>query len=122
MVSRDKRIRPKKSAVPLMNRPASSTHPGESSTHERAIEALARQSHVPINHVAQLYARELAALAVGAHITGFLTVLTTRKVREILRQRSLEHLEPFRYGGDMICAVTFEDATPPLSQPGSVDL
>ena len=70
-----------------MHRLSSSTHPRESSTHERAIEALARQSHVPIDQVAQLYERELTALTVGARITGFLTILTTRKVREILRQR-----------------------------------
>jgi len=71
-----------------MNRLSSSTHPRESSTHERAVEALARQAHVPIDQVAQLYAHELAVLEVGAHITSFLTILTTRKVREILRQRS----------------------------------
>ena len=70
-----------------MNRLSSSTHFHESSTHERAIEALARQSHVPIEHVAQLYERELAVLTVGARLTGFLTILTTRKVRELLRQR-----------------------------------
>jgi hypothetical protein len=71
-----------------MNRFSSSTHPRESSTHERAIEDLARQSHVSIDQVAQLYERELAALKVGARITGFLIILTTRKVREILRQLS----------------------------------
>lgn len=65
-----------------------STHPYESATHERAIEALAQQSHVSIAQVTQLYKRELAALKVGARITGFLTILTTRKVRELLRQRS----------------------------------
>jgi hypothetical protein len=70
-----------------MNRLSSSTHPHESSTHERAIEALAREAHVPIDHVAQLYAHELTVLTVGARITGFLSILTTRKVREILRQR-----------------------------------
>ena len=63
-------------------------HPRDSSTHERAIAALARESHVPIDQVAQLYEHELAVLKVGARITGFLTILTTRKVREILRQRS----------------------------------
>jgi len=68
-----------------MNRLSSSTHPHESATHERAIEALARQSHVSIDHVAPLDEREWAALTVGARITGFLTILTTRKVREILR-------------------------------------
>jgi len=56
--------------------------------HERAIAALAGQSHVPIDHVTRLYERELAALTVRARITGFLTILSTRKVREILRQRS----------------------------------
>ena len=74
-----------------MSRCSSSTHPRESFTRERAIEALARQFHVPIDHVAQLYEREFAVLTVGARITGFLTILTTRKVREILRQRS--HLQ-----------------------------
>ena len=63
-----------------MSRFSSSTHPGESSTHERAIEALARQSHVPIDHVAQLYEHALAVLTVGAHITGFLTILMARNL------------------------------------------
>jgi len=71
-----------------MNRLSSSTHPRESATQERAIEALARQSHVPLDQVAQLYTHELAVLEVGARITSFLTILTIRKVREILRQRS----------------------------------
>ena len=59
-----------------MNRLSSSTYSRESSTHERAIEALARQSHVPIDQVAQLYAHELAVLEVsaltiaGAYIAG----------------------------------------------------
>jgi hypothetical protein len=64
----------------------SATHPHNSAAHEGAIEALAREAHVPIEQVAQLYAHELAVLTAGARITGFLTILTTRKVREILRQ------------------------------------
>lgn len=63
-----------------MNRLSSSTYPGESATHERAIEALARESHVPIDQVAQLYEHELSMLKVGARITGFLTILTTRAI------------------------------------------
>ena len=70
-----------------MDRLSSSTHSRDSSPHERAIAALARQFHVPIDQVARLYERELAGLTVGARITGFLTILTTRKVREVLRQR-----------------------------------
>ena len=65
---------------------ASATHPHNSAAHEGAIEALAREAHVPIEQVAQLYAHELAVLTAGARITGFLTILTIRKVREILRQ------------------------------------
>jgi hypothetical protein len=65
---------------------ASATHPQDSAAHEGAIVALAREAHVPIEPVAQLYARELAVLTAGARITGFLAILTTRRVREILRQ------------------------------------
>jgi len=65
---------------------ASAMHPHNSAAHEGAIEALAREAHVPIEQVAQLYAHELAVLTAGARITGFLTILTTRTVREILRQ------------------------------------
>jgi hypothetical protein len=65
---------------------ASATHPHNSAAHEGAIEALAREAHVPIEQVAQLCAREWTVLTAGARITDFLTILTTRKVREILRQ------------------------------------
>src|ERR1051326_7236946 len=51
------------------NKLFSSPPPRDSATHERAIEDLARQSHVSIDHVAPLYERELAALTVGARIT-----------------------------------------------------
>src|SRR4029434_10680384 len=70
-----------------MHRLSSSTPPRESARHERAIAALAQQSHVPFDHVAQLYERELAVLTARARITDFLTILMTRKVREISRQR-----------------------------------
>lgn len=70
-----------------MHRLSSSTQPGGSATHERAIAILAHQSHVPLDHVTRLYERELTVLTVRARITGFLTIVTTRKVREILRQR-----------------------------------
>jgi hypothetical protein len=52
-----------------MNGLSSSTPVHESSAQERAIEALAREAHVPIGQVAQLYERELAVLTVGARIT-----------------------------------------------------
>lgn len=67
--------------------PATPVHVGTIARHEHAIEALACQEHVPIEYVAQLFERELALLAVGARITPFLPILTTRKVRDLLRQR-----------------------------------
>jgi hypothetical protein len=51
------------------------------------LEALAREMQVPLDDVAQLYAREFATLAAGARITSFLPILATRKVRTLLRQR-----------------------------------
>jgi Protein of unknown function (DUF3562) len=53
----------------------------------RDLEALAREAHVSLDTVAQLYAREWAALAAQARMTTFLPILTTRKVRAILRQQ-----------------------------------
>jgi hypothetical protein len=63
----------------------SATPPRDHAAHERAIEALAREAHVPLAQVTPLDARECAVLAAGARMTSFLTMLTTRKVREILR-------------------------------------
>ena len=59
----------------------------DSAVYARDIEALAREAQVPLDDVAQLYAREWAALTARAHITSFLPILVTRKVRAILRQR-----------------------------------
>jgi Protein of unknown function (DUF3562) len=50
---------------------------------------------VPLDDVAQLYAREFATLAAGARITSFLPILATRKVRTLLRQRGHPRC-PFR--------------------------
>ena len=65
-------------------------HPAEpqqhaSAAHQRDLEALAREAQVPIEEVTRLYAHEWAALTAGARITTFLSTLTTRKVRAILR-------------------------------------
>ena len=53
--------------------------PAGRSTHERAIEALARAAHVLTAHVAQLYAHALIGLTGGARISGFLTILTPQQ-------------------------------------------
>jgi len=58
----------------------------DSTGHAPDIEALAREAQVPLEDVAQLYAREWAALTAMARITSFLPILVTRQVRAILRQ------------------------------------
>ena len=76
----------------------SDTPPYDSAVHKRDIEVLAHEAHVPLDDVAQLYARELAVLTAGARITSFLPILTTRKVRAILRQRCHPHRVPATVG------------------------
>ena len=49
---------------------------------------LARESHVSIDEVAQLYAKERERLGAGARITGFLAILTLRNVRATLLART----------------------------------
>src|SRR5215813_10387375 len=52
----------------MMTMRALDTPPYDSTVNVRDLEALAREAHVPFEDVAQLYDRELAALAAGAHI------------------------------------------------------
>jgi len=60
---------------------------GKQSHHQRAIEFLARESHVPVDEVAQLYEDARAELEVGARIRSFLGIFAIRNVRKLLRQR-----------------------------------
>ena len=85
----------------LMTSHTSDTPLHDSPAQARDIEALAREAHVPLDDVAQLYARELAALTAGARITSFLPILTTRKVRAILRQRCHASRIPATLDGPM---------------------
>jgi hypothetical protein len=72
-----------------------SDYPDEASHHRRAIEFLAEETRMPIDEVAQLYEDKRAALQVGARITGFLSILATRSVRESLRQRRESPVKAF---------------------------
>jgi Protein of unknown function (DUF3562) len=51
----------------------------------RAIEFLAKKTDMSVDQIKDIYAQELAELAVGARVPHFLPVLTMRKVRELLR-------------------------------------
>ena len=59
----------------------------DDATHERAIAFLALETHVPVSQIEPLYQQELAVLRVDARITAYLDILTSRKIREMLRQR-----------------------------------
>ena len=63
--------------------------PRQESHQQRAIEFLAMESQAPVDEVARLYDSKQAELGVGARITGFLPILALRRVREMLRQRSV---------------------------------
>ena len=51
-----------------------------------AIDALARETGTELEHVRELYERELAQLESTAKVRGFLAVLVSRKVRMALRR------------------------------------
>jgi ribosomal protein L34 len=63
--------------------------PGKKSHQQRAIELLAQESQVPVDEVARLYRNEWAELEDGARVTGFVAILATRNVREVLRRRRI---------------------------------
>jgi hypothetical protein len=59
-----------------------------------AVEFLARESHLPIGDVEQLYVDEMAKLALGARIKSFLSIFAIRNVRELLLKRAIAKLAP----------------------------
>jgi len=55
------------------------------SKHAAAIDALARESQVPVEEVEALYRIECAHLEVAARITTYVPVIASRRVRARLR-------------------------------------
>ncbi len=51
-----------------------------------AIEQLAQKTRHPAEKVKRIYADVISRLRSGARIQGFLTLLTSKKVRDILRK------------------------------------
>jgi len=58
----------------------------------RSVALLAAEFQLPVETVMELYERERAALAIGAHVTKFLNILAIRHVQEILRERAIKGL------------------------------
>ena len=59
----------------------------EAIRHERAISSLRNRSGAPLAEVRHLFAQELARLELGASVRSHLSILTTPKVRAILRRK-----------------------------------
>jgi len=59
--------------------------PGNEHLHRHAIELLAREAHLPVERVSDIYSIELKRLMAGARVKEYLSILTSRRVRVILR-------------------------------------
>lgn len=55
--------------------------------HARALEILARDTGVPVDKVGRLYELELEKLKKGARIKDFLTLLVSRRVKDLLKNK-----------------------------------
>jgi len=58
-------------------------------THQRTIEWLAKEAHLPFDAVARLYDEEWARLEPGARITAFLPIFALRNLRERLLREAV---------------------------------
>lgn len=59
----------------------------EAVRHERAISSLRNRSGAPLAEVRALFAQEFARLELGARVHSYLSILTTSKVRAMLRRK-----------------------------------
>lgn len=57
-----------------------------SGNHQTKKEAIAEETHTPIDEIAKLYDEELDTLAADAKITQYLGVLASKRVRMKLRK------------------------------------
>jgi hypothetical protein len=60
---------------------------GEAARHERAISSLHVRTGAPLVEVRRLFAQEFSRLELGAKVRSYLSVLTVRNVRGMLRRK-----------------------------------
>jgi hypothetical protein len=65
---------------------ASLIRPSHNSNHRAATEAIAKETETDVEVVQEIYDQELSTLATDAKITQYLGVLTSRRVRLLLRK------------------------------------
>jgi len=61
------------------------THPDQ----DLAVEFLARETHLPVSDVEQLYVTEMAKLSLGAHVKSYLSIFAIRNIRKLLIVRGI---------------------------------
>ena len=64
-----------------------STHIDHAARHREAIEALAQDTHTPLNEVELVYEAELASLRTWASVNDFVPLFAARRTRDRLRSR-----------------------------------
>lgn len=65
---------------------------GDPAKEQQAIEALARESDAPVEHVRELYEMEHARLNSQARVKTFVSVIAARLVRNVLHaERNTNH-------------------------------
>ena len=72
----------------------SADSPDKPVDHKRVVAFLATKSTLPIDEVTRLYEHEWAGLEAGARIKRFVTILTIRRVRDLLRRGAVETPTP----------------------------
>jgi hypothetical protein len=63
----------------------------KTSMDSHSLESLAREAKAPLAQVTQMFERERDALAEGATITNYVTLLAVRRVRHQLLQSASRH-------------------------------
>lgn len=61
---------------------------GDPARHQQVIEALAKETHAPVDHVRELFESEHKKLESQARVKTFVSVITTRLVRTVLRREA----------------------------------
>ena len=63
---------------------------GDPARHQQVIEALAKETHSPVDHVRELFEIEHRRLESQARVKTFVSVIATRLVRRVLRREAAD--------------------------------
>jgi hypothetical protein len=76
------------------NEKGSAESPDKPVDHKRVVAFLATKCTLPIDEVTRLYEHEWAGLQASARIKRYVTILTIRRVRDLLRRGAVETPTP----------------------------